>query len=71
MPPRTKFERHGRLRAGIGVSRCGPTGKRIFRTPTGALLRAGEIHAGDPTRPSHWRPYRCNFCGGFHLTTKA
>jgi hypothetical protein len=53
--------------------RCGPTGKIIFKTHTGALIRAGEILENKGNRrytPNEFRAYQCEFCGFYHLTGK-
>jgi len=64
--------------------RCGPTGKHRFKSAAHALHRAAEIlnsYDADPdsdqpepakqyTQPKTLRAYLCQFCGGYHLTSK-
>lgn len=53
--------------------KCGVTRKIIFKTHQGALIRAGEIVCEDSNRrstPIAFRAYKCDFCGGYHITGK-
>lgn len=58
-----------------GAGRCGVTGKAGFRTEAAARGRADQIleQPGNrdlPNRAEAFRPYKCNYCGLWHLSTK-
>lgn len=53
--------------------KCGPTRKTIFKCEKAAQIRADEIVGGESNRkftPNHFRIYKCEFCGFFHLSGK-
>jgi hypothetical protein len=57
--PRTSKELH---------PRCGVTRKRIFKSCEAALMVAGELSTDDGRiKPN--RAYKCQYCGGWHLTS--
>lgn len=43
--------------------RCGPTGKRIFKSEHAANMCAERYF-------QQWRTYTCEFCGFTHITKK-
>lgn len=74
MKPRVKPA----LKKASRVDRCGPYGKRRYRTKAGALAALEELRAiaADPTHPDHTRRHErrvhsCDFCGGWHLTSQS
>jgi len=54
------------------IDRCGPTGKRRYRSE-GAARHALTALAPIRPDPEHreQRAYPCNGCGGWHLTSQA
>ena len=64
-----KRRNRGRTKNPVLVPRCGATRKVLFNSHEAAMLRAGEILDGESD--ATWlRAYRCQFCGGWHLTSK-
>lgn len=54
-------------------TRCGMTGKVMFKKEKGAMNRAEEIIQNKGNRrytPNQFRVYKCEFCNAFHLTGK-
>jgi hypothetical protein len=58
------------------TDRCGPTGKRRFRSAAAAAiaLEIAQANAADPhdrraPRRREQRAYECAYCGGWHLTS--
>lgn len=45
---------------GTRYIRCGPTGKRLYKSEAAAMMAHPEMP----------RAYRCEYCGGWHLTSK-
>jgi hypothetical protein len=54
-------------------TRCGFTGKVMFKKEKGALNRADDIMKDKGNRrytPNQFRAYLCEYCGSYHLTGK-
>ena len=61
--------KHQPIRPHLG-RRCGPTGKIRFKSHAGAFNRAMEIASTPACNAEILRVYQCQFCGGFHLSSK-
>ena len=66
-----------RARVDPKADRCGPTGKRRFRSAAaaGIALETARTHAADPTdaraeRRRERRIYHCRQCDGWHLSSQ-
>ena len=49
------------------VPRCGPSGKRMFKSYDAAIQFITGL--GPEMRAEFMRAYRCQFCGRFHITS--
>lgn len=52
------------------TNRCGVTRKVIFRSERSALDRGGEILEAGARGARHFRAYACQYCGGYHISSK-
>ena len=50
------------------VPKCGATGKRMFKSPNGAMQFIATL--GAECNAPAMRPYHCFRCGGYHLTSQ-
>jgi hypothetical protein len=50
--------------------KCGPTGKKIFKSEKHAWLRASEILERGANGTDGFRVYHCPHCNFYHLTSK-
>ena len=50
--------------------RCGMTGKRRFKSHGAAFNRGLQIADTPACNAEILRVYQCEFCGGWHLTSK-
>lgn len=64
------WKKRERGQARQDTSRCPHTHKTRFVTHEAALQRAGEILTGRNPRATAFRAYRCDKCGGYHITSK-
>ena len=65
-----KRRNRGRTKNPVLVPRCGATRKVLFNSHVAAMTRAGEILEAGVTHVTMFRSYRCQFCGGWHLTSR-
>lgn len=50
--------------------RCGPTGKRRYKSEEQAMEHARRILGRTDCNSDGFRGYKCQFCGGWHLTSQ-
>lgn len=55
--------------------KCGVTKKVMFKSYGHATNKIGEIldnkdNSNRKFTPNMWRAYSCEYCGGWHITTK-
>lgn len=62
-----------RARKGIkpGMDVCSYTGKRRFKSKGGAFAAAAHLEKSRNWKSRIARPYPCQECGGYHLSSQA
>ena len=51
--------------------RCGPTGKRRYKTAAGAMIDGASLVQSEAWKSNTVRAYLCQYCRGYHLTSKS
>lgn len=49
---------------------CAVSGKRVYTTESEAKATAAHRMASSSSSPAQLRTYRCQYCNGWHLTSK-